>query len=216
MIRQKGAGKVFFGKTLHPGKCSPYLCPETEQNLTSMKLHLSITLVFFAALTRLLPHPDNFTPIGAMALFGAAYFSRHIITLTIPFIALFVSDLVLNNIVYKQYYPTFTFVTSWWIYAAFGLVMLSGWLLLGKKVTVSRVAAASLIASTVFFLVTNFSVWVESGMYARTGAGLAACYTAGLPFLKNTVLGDLFFSGVLFGAYHWLKRPDSLPIKTSA
>jgi hypothetical protein len=171
-----------------------------------MKLRLSIALVFLAALTRLLPHPDNFTPIGAMALFGAAYFSRQALTLAVPFIALFVSDLVLNNVIYRQYYPEFTLITSWWIYAAFGLVMLAGWLLLRQNVSPTRVVAASLTASAIFFLVTNFSVWAESAMYPKTPAGLMACYTAGLPFLKNTVLGDLFFSAALFGVYEWAAR----------
>ncbi|MCE7926157.1 MAG: hypothetical protein DYG98_24185 [Haliscomenobacteraceae bacterium CHB4] len=179
-----------------------------------MKLRLSIALVFLAALTRLLPHPDNFTPIGAMALFGAAYFSRQVLTLAVPFIALFVSDLVLNNLVYRQYYPEFTLVTSWWIYAAFGLVMLAGWLLLRIKVSPGRVLVASLVASAIFFLVTNFSVWVESAMYPKTSAGLMACYTAGLPFLRNTVMGDLFFSAVMFGIYEWSLRGSLRVIKS--
>lgn len=168
-----------------------------------MKLRLSIALVFAAALTRLLPHPDNFTPIGAMALFGAAYFSRNIVTLAIPFVSLFLSDLILNNVIYSQYYTGFTLITSWWIYSGFALVMLAGWLLLRNNISPGRVIVASLAASLLFFLVTNFSVWQSGMMYPRTGAGLMACYAAGLPFLKNTIMGDLFFSAVLFGAYEW-------------
>lgn len=171
-----------------------------------MKLRFSIALIFLAALTRLLPHPDNFTPIGAMALFGAAYFSRQMLTLAVPFMALFVSDLLLNNIIYSQYFTGFTFITSWWIYAAFGLMMLVGWLLLRKKVTPARVVAASLIASAVFFFVSNFSTWSGTALYPKTAAGLMACYAAGLPFLKNTVMGDLFFSAVMFGTYEWAMR----------
>ena len=178
-----------------------------------MKLRLSIALVFLAALTRLLPHPDNFTPLSAMALFGAAYFSRQVLTLAVPFIALFLSDLILNNVVYRQYYPEFTLITSWWIYAAFGMVMLAGWLLLRQKVSTLRVAAASLAASAIFFIVTNFSVWLESAMYPKTVAGLMACYTAGLPFLKNTLQGDLFFSAVLFGTYEWITRKQVVATK---
>lgn len=206
MIRQMLFGKVFFRKTAHITQCSPYLCGIKNKNSDNMKLPLSIALVFLAALTRLLPHPDNFTPIGAMALFGAAYFSRQTLTLAVPFIALFVSDLILNNVIYRQYYPEFTLITSWWIYAAFGLVMLAGWLLLRQKVSPARVVAASLVASAIFFLVTNFSTWAETTLYPKTPAGLMACYTAGLPFLKNTVLGDLFFSAVLFGIYEWMAR----------
>lgn len=166
-----------------------------------MKIRLAIALVFAAALTRLLPHPDNFTPIGAMALFGAAYFNRQALTLSVPFIALFISDLILNNVIYRQYYPEFTFITSWWIYGAFSLVMLAGWLLLRRSVNPARVILASLASSLIFFLVSNLSTWTETTLYPKTFAGLMTCYTAGLPFLKNTVMGDLFFSGVLFGTY---------------
>lgn len=174
-------------------------------------IRFALALIVLAALTRLglnlLPYPPhNFSPITAMGLFGAAYFSRQALTLAVPFIALFVSDLVLNNVIYKQYFPEFTLITSWWIYAAFGAVMLLGWLLLRKRVTPVRVISASLTASAIFFLVTNFSVWLESGMYPKTYTGLLACYTAGLPFLKNTVFGDLFFSAVMFGAYEWALR----------
>lgn len=183
----------------------PIFAALTNKNNDNMKLRLSIALIFIAALTRLVPHPDNFTPIGAMALFGAAYFSRQVLTLAIPFIALFASDLILNN-VFPKYAPEFTLITSWWIYAAFGAVMLAGWLLLRQKVSPVRVIAGSLIASMLFFLITNFSVWVESGMYPKTSAGLMACYAAGLPFLKNTVWGDLFFSAALFGTYEWSSR----------
>lgn len=181
-----------------------------------MKLRLALALTFLAALTRLLPHPDNFTPISAMALFGAAYFSQQWRMLAVPFLALFASDLILNNVIYRQYYTEFTFITSWWIYVAFALVMLIGWALLRQKVTPGRLLAASLSASALFFVVTNFSTWLDSGMYPQTPAGLAACFAAGLPFLKNTVLGDLFFSGVMFGAYEWMKAQQPSGARVNA
>lgn len=174
-----------------------------------MKYRLALALIALAALTRLLPHPHNFTPIGAIALFGAAYFSRQWLMLAVPFAALFLTDLFLNNVIYRELYGgNFILITSWWIYAAFALVMLAGLGWFNKKVNGVRVIGASLSASAIFFLVTNFSVWAESAMYPKTAAGLAACYTAGLPFLGNTMLGDLFFSAALFGVYEWAKRKD--------
>jgi hypothetical protein len=174
-----------------------------------MKYRLAFALIALAALTRLLPHPNNFTPIGSIALFGAAYFNRQWLMLLAPFAALFFSDLFLNNVIYRDLYGNqFTLITSWWIYAAFAMVMLAGFGLLSKQVTGLSVFVASLSASAIFFLVTNFSVWAESGIYPKTAAGLAACYTAGIPFLGNTVLGDLFFSVSMFGVYEWLKRKN--------
>lgn len=174
-----------------------------------MKLRLALALILLAAITRLalnfLPYPPhNFSPIAAMGLFGAAVFNRRWMALAVPFAALFLSDLVLNNVIYSQYYPAFTLVTSWWIYAAFGLVMLVGWAMLRLKASPGRVVLASLISSAVFFLITNYSVWATGLMYPKDATGLIACYAAGIPFLGNTILGDLFFSSALFGVYHWV------------
>lgn len=174
-----------------------------------MKLRLALILVLMAVLTRLglhlLPHPPyNFSPIAAIGLFGAACFDRRWLALAVPFLALFLSDLVLNNVIYQSFFPEFTFITSWWIYLAFGLVMCIGWLFLRTKQSPARLITASMTGSLLFFLITNFSVWATGTMYPKTGAGLVACYTAGLPFLGNTVLGDLFFTGVLFGAFHFV------------
>lgn len=172
-----------------------------------MKIKLVLSLIVLAALVRLLPHPHNFTPLGAMGLFGAAYFGRRWMAFVVPFAALFLSDLVLNNLFLRQFYPHFTWITSVWIYAAFALVIAAGFLVLrGQKIAPGRVLTASLFASLIFFTVTNLSVWLESTMYAQNGAGLLACFTAGLPFLGNTVLGDLFFSATLFGVYEWMRR----------
>lgn len=174
-----------------------------------MKHRLALSLILLAVLTRLtlnlLPYPPhNFSPIAAMGLFGAACFDRRWMAFATPFLALFLSDLFLNNVIYKAFYTDFTLITSWWIYAAFGLVVLLGWFGLRGKVQAGRLAGISLSASLLFFIVTNFSVWYESSLYPQNWAGLMACMTAGLPFLGNTILGDLFFNAVLFGAYFWV------------
>ena len=171
-----------------------------------MKVRIALVLVILAALTRLLPHPPNFTPIAAIGLFGAAYFERRWLALIVPFGALFLTDLFLNNVIYSSYYTGFTWVTSWWIYAAFTLVMVVGWVMLRTQVSPARVAMASLTASALFFLVSNASTWAETPLYPKTFAGLMTCYAAGLPFAGNTILGDLFFSAALFGGYAWATR----------
>lgn len=179
-----------------------------------MKYRFALALIALAALTRLLPHPSNFTPLAAMALFGAAYFNRQALMLAVPFAALFFTDLFLNNVIYRALYGNqFILITSWWIYAAFAIVMLAGFGILRKKVTGLRVLGASLSASAIFFLVTNFSVWAEGSMYPKTMTGLAACYTAGIPFLGNTILGDLCYSAALFGIYEWVMQKNSNAVR---
>ncbi len=169
-----------------------------------MKFRIALVLIIIASLTRLLPHPSNFTPLGAIGLFGAAYLERRWLALMVPFVALFLTDLFLNNVIYSAYYSNFAWVTSWWIYAAFAAVMATGWVLLRGRVSPARIVGASLTASVLFFLVSNASTWAETTLYPKTVAGLMTCYVAGLPFLGNTVLGDLFFSAVLFGGYAWV------------
>jgi len=173
-----------------------------------MKYRIALVLIILAALSRLLPHPSNFTPIAAIGLFGAATFDRRWLMLVVPFSALFLSDLLLNNIVYSQYYQGFRWITSGWIYLAFALVILLGRVMLHRQVSIKNVVGASLSASVVFFLVSNFSTWAETTLYPKTFDGLMLCYAAGLPFFDNTVLGDLFFSGVLFGGYAWAMRSN--------
>lgn len=167
----------------------------------SMKLRLVLILVLMAAAMRVLPHWPNFTPLAAIGLFGAAMFQSRLVSFLVPFAALFVSDLFLNNVVYAEYYDGFVWFTSIWQYLAFGLVVLLGELALSKNHNWARVGLSTLAASLLFFAVSNFGVWAQGGMYPKTMAGLGACYAAGLPFLGPTMLGDLFYSTVLFGGF---------------
>lgn len=171
---------------------------------------IALVLVVAAAIARIPNlHPDNFTPLAAMGLFGAAHLRRQWWGWLVPFAALFVSDLLINNLIYSQYFDGFAWFTSVWQYVSFGVVMLVGAVFFTSKATAPRVLGASLTASLLFFLVSNFTVWLEGTMYPKTGAGLLASYAAGLPFLANTVLGDLCYSAVLFGAYAWLTRSQA-------
>ncbi len=160
-------------------------------------------LIFVAAATRLLPHPPNMTPIGAMALFGGAYFGRKYMALLIPFAALFVSNLVLDNVVYAQYNDGFVLFrpSTLWVYGSIGLIAMLGMGLL-KKVTASKVFLGALSASALFFLVTNFGSWLADPIYTKDFSGLMQSYIAGLPFFTNTIAGDLMYSTALFGIYY--------------
>ena len=169
-----------------------------------MKLRIALAIIALAALSRLLPHPPNCTPIAAIGLFGAAYMQRRWLSFAVPFAALFFSDLLLNNVVYAEFYDGFQWITSFWLYLAFGLVIGVGHLLLRTSVSPARVIASSLLASAVFFGVSNLFTWLGSPMYPQTLTGLLSCYVAAIPFFGNTLLGDLLYSGVLFGGYAWM------------
>ena len=170
-----------------------------------------------AALTRLVPHPPNVAPMGAMALFCGWHYGRKnwLAALGVPLAALMVSDLILNNFVYHlggEGGWTWFYVGAGWTYAAMALEVVWGWLAL-RRFSATRLAGASVGASLVFFAVSNFGVWhtarlFEPPMYPHTLAGLEECYVAGLPFLANGLLGDLVYSAVLFAAYLLAVRPQ--------
>ncbi|MFN3876445.1 MAG: DUF6580 family putative transport protein [Flavobacteriales bacterium] len=164
-------------------------------------------LIALAAASRLIPHPYNFAPMGAMALFGAAHFRKKWMAFAIPFGAHWLSDLWFMRVVYPQHYAENALFApeSGWIYGTYALIALLGLLTL-RKVTVPRVIGSALGASAIFFIITNFACWPGNPAYAQDLGGLMACYAAGLPFLQGTVLGDLFYSGVLFGAFALAER----------
>ncbi|MCP9292407.1 DUF6580 family putative transport protein [Gracilimonas sediminicola] len=162
--------------------------------------------IIIAALSRIIPHPYNFAPIGSMSIFGAAYFTDKKFSFLVPLFAMFFSDLLVNNLLYANFYGGFTLFTPgfYWMYGAIALIVVAGIFIL-KKVNTTTVIAGSLSASVIFFLVTNFGVWLSNPMYPQGIEGLLMSYTAGIPFFHYTVIGDLFYSGVMFGAFEYAK-----------
>jgi hypothetical protein len=162
-------------------------------------------MIVVAALTRLLPHPPNFSPVEAIALFGGAYFASKQWSMVVPLLALLVSDLalgVLHGASYAAYLGGHTF---WSVYACIALSVVLGFRLRGRA-SGGRVIGYSLAGSVLFFVATNFAVWLWDPLYPKTGAGLAACYAAGIPFFRWTVLGTLFYSALLFGGFALLRQ----------
>ncbi len=158
-------------------------------------------LVLGAALTRLLPHPPNVTAVGALALFAGARFASPGRALLVALGAMALSDLLLELTLGIGWHVTLPIV-----YLTVAATVGLGRALLGRRRGALPVVGASLAASTLFFVVTNLGVWALTDFYPHTPAGLLAAYVAALPFFGHTVLGDLFFSGVLFGAWALLAR----------
>ncbi len=165
---------------------------------------LLTALIVIAALTRVLPHPPNFSPVEAVALFGGAYFASRQWALIVPLAGMLISDLVLASINGGSYASWFGTAGMALVYLCVALGVFLGYGLRGK-VTGARVLGYSLLSSVLFFAVTNFGVWAFGAMYAKTPAGLVAAYVAGIPFFQWTVLGTLFYSAVLFGGFARLR-----------
>jgi hypothetical protein len=170
---------------------SNWLPPHYAGRMTANPARFSAILlaIALAAAMRLLPHPPNFSPIGAMALFGGAYFGRRWLAFLAPLAALLLSDAVIG---FHSGMP--------YVYGSVALVVMIGWAV-ARRITPFTVAGAAIASSVLFFLVTNFGTWATGELYPQTLAGLAACYVAAIPFFQNTLAGDLFFSAVLFGGF---------------
>ncbi|MCL4363787.1 hypothetical protein M1328_00945 [Patescibacteria group bacterium] len=147
-------------------------------------------IILLAVIARLLPHPANFAPIGGLALFSGGHFKKKI-AIAIPLLAMFVSDLFLG------FYPALPYV-----YVSFVVIALIGGFIKKRKMT--SIVSLSLVSSLLFFLVTNCGVWLTSGMYAKSFDGLFQSYMMGLPFFRNTVASDLFYSLSFFYGYDYL------------
>lgn len=158
--------------------------------MSKKNLILLMAIIALAAAARLMKHPPNFTPIAAIALFGGWYFTKKYFV-AIPLAAMFLSDIFIGFYDWRL-----TAVVYLGIVLTFGI----GWLL-KKNVSWRKVIMGSLAGSVIFFLTTNFAVWALYQWYPHTWAGLVNCFALALPFFKNSLAGDLFYSVVLFGVY---------------
>jgi hypothetical protein len=154
-----------------------------------IRLIALLSAIIVAAGLRLVPHPPNFSPIDAMALFSGAYLGRRALAFLAPLGALLLSDLVLGF-----YHGQAT------VYSSVALIVMIGMVALTRR-SALRVGAAAIASSILFFVITNFGMWLFSGIYPRTVVGLEACYVAAIPFFRNTVAGDLFYGALLFGGF---------------
>jgi hypothetical protein len=154
-----------------------------------------ITVIAFAVISRFLPHPPNFTPIVAVALFGGAMISNRLLGFALPLIAMFISDIFIgfHN-------------TMWAVYLSFALISLVGFALTNRQ-KFSTILGGSILSSIIFFVITNFAVWMSSGgYYPKNVGGLIECYVAAIPFFNNGILGDLFYTTVLFGSFYLAQK----------
>ena len=139
------------------------------------KIHFVVGIIIIAIISRLIPHPPNFSPVTAVALFSIINIKNKYIGVSIPIICLFVSDLILGISLIN-------------LFVYFSFILISGIGNLFGKINIKSV----LLSSIVFFLFTNFGVWLIG--YPKTLEGLITCYIAAIPFFGYTLAGDLFYS----------------------
>jgi hypothetical protein len=175
---------------------------ERRIEMLNARFFTILGIILSAAAMRLLPHPPNMTPIAAMALFGGVNFTTRRTAFLVPMAAMYLSDLALGFFVYDfgWFHPFMPFV-----YASFAVTVCLG-LLIRRRLTLLTVGGAALTGSVLFFIVTNFGVWLVGNLYPKTIAGLLSCYVAAIPFFRNTLAGDTAYTLVLFGGFALAQR----------
>ena len=170
-------------------------------------------LILFAAFTRLFPHYPNFTAVGAIAIFGGTVIKDKKLAFLLPLGALFLSDICLQLFTStKGFYG----VSQFFVYAAFLIITALAFFI--RKKSAANVLLAAVWSGAIFFIFSNLGVWLSSDYFPKTLSGLAACYWASVPFYKNelfgnfilnSIMGNLFFSAILFGAYYVIERREA-------
>jgi len=157
-------------------------------------------LVSVAVLFRIIPHPFNMTPLIAVSLFSGAKFNHKKQAFLVPIVTLLSSDVVLS---YMNHYPLLH-DTIFFTYSSILLVVLLGTLLKNQSLNIVKIAGFSLMSSLLFFIMSNFGVWLFSNLYTPDMAGLVKCFILAIPFNKFSWIGDIAFSLTLFSVYDLL------------
>jgi len=151
---------------------------------------LAILLLAFGVISRLIIHIPNFTPVIALALFGGVYLRKQQ-AIILPVLMMIIADLFIGI--------DATFPFTW---GSMALIALLGFGLRNHK-TFSGIAGSSLLSAVLFFLITNFGVWLVQDTYPRTSAGFIECYVMAIPFFGSTLVSTVLYTAVLFGGYEW-------------
>lgn len=160
-----------------------------------MRFMFCTLLVILGVVCRVAPHPWNFVPVGAIALFAGATFDDRRSAFLVPLTAMFLGDLLLG---FHSLMPV--------IYATYALIVALGIRLRARRHSVIAVGGAAIASATIFFVITNFAVWASGGLYPMTFEGLVECYVAAIPFFERTIASDLLFSAIFFGAFALAER----------
>lgn len=193
-----------------------------KENYFNQRTFLLIQFVLATAMIRVVTNIDpkfsvlaNFSPIGAMAVFGGAYFDKKTKAFLFPLLMLFISDLILSQTVFKNSSHGFLYGGWYWVYGSFALMVMAGrWLL--KKITTGRFLISTMVCVLIHWLITDLGVWAGSTIYTQDLKGYLYCLGSAVPFEWRFMTGTLVYGIILFGLFEWMGRKYSILKMTKA
>jgi hypothetical protein len=176
------------------------------KNNNTLKGVLLISLyIFLVALSKIIPHQENYSAITALVIFGGFMFGKKKDFFVITLLAIFVVDVIFNNYIHPEYFPKRTGFVLFedymiWVYLSYVLIIVLSSKFL-KKFNYLKLLFTTLGSSIIFFLITNFAWLYSTQLYSRDFNGLLLSYTAALPFFRTSLISDLLFGFLIFGVY---------------
>lgn len=170
------------------------------------KIPLVISAILIASFFRVIPHWPNFTPMAAIALLGGAFLNSRIMAVFVTIISLFISDILTLNLINSQWISPRDFFDSpatWILYVSYALMVFIGFHFLKSQQSGKNISISALACSSMFFLTSNFSVWMINELPKNT-VGLLQTYALGIPFLAYDIAGNLFYSFLFFGIFRFV------------
>ncbi len=164
-------------------------------------------IVLIVSFLRIIPHIHNFSPIIALAIFGAFHYKYKSLSYGVPLLALWVSDILINNFIYnlsgnfELFYDGF-----YWQYLSYIIIIFISINFRNKKISGINIIYLTFLTSIIFFIITNFGFWLNSNLYSNNFNGLIQCYLAAIPFFKGTLYGAFFYTPIIFGLYYFLQK----------
>ena len=180
-----------------------------EKNINKIDIQTLLVslIVIFITFSRVVPHINNFTPMIALAIFGSLHFKNRNLAYIVTLLSLWISDFILNNYIYNQSSEIMLFYEGfYWQYLSYVIIILLSSNFYKKIITIRKVFLLGVFSSFIFFIISNFGVWITSDLYPSNFMGLINCYLLAIPFYQGTLLGTLFFTPLFIGLYYLLQK----------
>ena len=175
-------------------------------DIQSLFVGIAILLIAFL---RVIPHVYNFSPVIALAIFGAIHFKKQVHAYLTILFSLIVSDIIINNFLYNSKNGFLFFYEGfYWQYFSYFLIILMSSNFRKNKIGIKNVTFLCLSSTLIFFAVSNLGFWISSGYYPYTIDGLTTAFIKAIPFYQGTLFGAFFYTPILFGGYYLLQKSN--------